>query len=250
MSKAGKTVLITGATGDFGKAFARKFYAGGFLLVLHGRNQAKLEALKAEFPDAQLLCFDITDRDCVVEALRDLDAVDVLINNAGGALGQEPAYESNLDDWASMIDSNVQGLVAVTHTMLPKMTAAGRGHIINIGSVASHKVFPLGNIYPATKHAVKVISEQLRLDLLGTNIRVSQIDPGPVYTEFSEKRWGDKQKVADFYAKMQPLIAEDIAEAVVFCTSRKSHINIDDLIINSISTAGTYLAGNKKSIFD
>ena len=249
MSKAGKTVLITGATGDFGKAFARKFYAGGFLLVLHGRNQAKLEALKAEFPDAQLLCFDITDRDCVVEALRDLDAVDVLINNAGGALGQEPAYESNLDDWASMIDSNVQGLVAVTHTMLPKMIAAGRGHIINIGSVAGNYCYPGGHVYNGCKAFVKQFSGALRADLIGKNVRVTNIETGIAETQFSTVRFkGDVEKAAAVYADTDTLKAEDVAESVYWVAIQPPHVNVSRLEITATMQATGPLLVHRKEV--
>jgi len=222
-----KTVLITGATGDFGVAFARKFSAQGCSLILHGRNADKLEAMQAEFPDARLLCFDITDMDAVKAGLKDIGSIDVLINNAGGAIGLEPAYESDLSDWLMMIDSNVRGLVAVTNMILPKMVEARHGHIINIGSTAGNYAYPGGHVYNGCKAFVKNFSGALRADLIDKNVRVTNIEPANVETEFSLKRFkGDAARAASIYEGANALQADDIAESVYWAASQPAHVNI------------------------
>lgn len=227
-----KTVLITGATGDFGIAFARKFAAQGYTLLLHGRNAEKLAALEAEFSDVHTLCFDITDIEATKDALQDLSGIDVLINNAGGAIGLEPAYESELSDWLSMIDSNVRGLVAVTNMILPKMVEAEHGHIVNIGSTAGNYCYPGGHVYNGCKAFVKQFSGALRADLIDKNVRVTNIEPANVETEFSLKRFkGDAERAASIYEGANALQADDIAESVYWVVSQPPHVNISRMEI-------------------
>ena len=247
MVNSEKTVLITGATGDFGKAFAQKFYDGGFSLILHGRNPEKLAALQEEFSGSQVLCFDITDMDAVAEALADFPAVDVLVNNAGGAIGQDPADESQLSDWMGMIDSNVRGLVAVTHAFLPKMVEAGRGHIINIGSVAGNYCYPGGHVYNGCKAFVKQFSGALRADLIGKNVRVTNIEPGIAETQFSLVRFkGDADRAAAVYADTDALQAEDVAESVYWVAAQPPHVNVSRLEIMSTMQATGPLSVHRK----
>lgn len=242
-----KTVLITGATGDFGRAFARRFADGGFSLVLHGRNAEKLAALEVEFPGCKTLCFDITDSDAVVAALADCPAVDVLVNNAGGALGQDSADEAKLSDWMGMIDSNVSGLVAVTHALLPKMVAAGSGHIINIGSVAGNYCYPGGHVYNGCKAFVKQFSGALRADLIGKNVRVTNVEPGIAETQFSLVRFkGDAEKAAAVYAGTDALQAEDVAESVFWVAAQPAHVNVSRLEIMSTMQATGPLSVHRK----
>jgi NADP-dependent 3-hydroxy acid dehydrogenase YdfG len=247
MVNSEKTVLITGATGDFGKAFAQKFYDGGFSLILHGRNPEKLAALQEEFPGSQVLCFDITDMDAVADALADFPAVDVLVNNAGGAIGQDPADESQLSDWMGMIDSNVRGLVAVTHAFLPKMVEAGHGHIINIGSVAGNYCYPGGHVYNGCKAFVKQFSGALRADLIGKNVRVTNIEPGIAETQFSLVRFkGDADRAAAVYADTDALQAEDVAESVYWVAVQPPHVNVSRLEIMSTMQATGPLSVHRK----
>ena len=242
-----KTVLITGATGGFGEAFAKKFSDEGYVLILHGRNSDKLATLKEQFPTCQTLCFDITDMDAITSALMDLSAVDVLINNAGGAIGLEPAYETELADWLMMINSKVSGLVAVTHAILPKMVAAGHGHIINIGSTAGNYVYPGGHVYNACKAFVKFFSGALRADLIDKNVRVTNIEPANVETEFSLKRFkGDEKRAASVYADTEVLQAEDIAESVYWAASQPAHVNISRMEIMSTTQANGPMAVHRK----
>lgn len=178
------SVLITGATGDFGKAFAAKFAAIGSKLFLHGRDKNKVDALVAQYPGSVGIVFDITDTDAMRKALNTLPAIDLLINNAGLALGLDKAYEANPDDWETMIDVDCKALTLVTREILPGMKERGRGHIINIGSTAGTYPYAGGNVYGAAKAFVKQFSLNLRADLTGTNIRVSNIEPGQVETQF------------------------------------------------------------------
>ncbi len=243
-----KTVLITGATGDFGRAFARKFFDGGYSLILHGRNAEKLAALQEEFPGSQTLCFDITDSDAVIEVLADVPTVDVLVNNAGGAIGQDAAFDSKLSDWMDMIDSNVRGLVAVTHALLPKMVEAGRGHIINIGSVAGNYCYPGGHVYNGYKAFVKQFSGALRADLIGQNIRVTNIEPGIAETQFSLVRFkGDADRAAAVYANTDALKAEDVAESVFWAAMQPPHVNVSRLEIMSTMQATGPLSVYRKT---
>lgn len=227
-----ETVLITGATGDFGRAFARRFAEAGSQLILHGRNAEKLEELKGEFPGAETLCFDITDREAIAEAMKNLPPVDLLVNNAGGALGQSAADESTLEDWLAMIEMNNASLVAITHPVLQAMSKRGSGHIINIGSTAGSYPYPGGHVYCAVKAFVKQFSLSLRADTYSKNIRVTNIEPGMVETQFSLVRFkGDKAAADAVYANTDPLTAEDIAESVFWAATLPEHMNINRIEI-------------------
>ncbi len=228
-----KTVLITGATGDFGKAFARRFAAIGSSLILHGRSAEKLAELKKEFSvPVHTMLFDITDRMAMEKSFNEIPAdfknIDLLVNNAGGALGMDKAYEASLDDWDEMVAMNVSGLMRMTHLVLPAMVASKRGHIINIGSIAGSYSYPFGNVYCASKAFVAHFSQTLRSDLQGTNIRVTNIEPGMVKTQFSLARFkGDQAKADAVYANTNPLTAEDIAETVFWSATLPPHMNIN-----------------------
>lgn len=248
MAYTPQTVLITGATGDFGRAFAEKFANAGAKLILHGRNQEKLDALKEDFPDAQTLCFDIGDQNAIVDALKDIDAPDLLINNAGGALGQEPAHEADLNDWVTMININVTGLITTTNTILPKMVARGSGHIINIGSVAGNYAYAGGHVYNGCKAFVRFFSGAIRCDLIDKNIRVTNIEPGIVETQFSLVRFkGDKDRADAVYQGADALQAEDIAESVFWAASQPPHVNISRLEVMSTTQATGGLVVHRKS---
>ena len=228
--------LITGATSGIGETTAR-LLASKYALILCGRRTERLELLKKELDaDVQLLTFDVRDRKSTSDSIASLPAewqnIDVLINNAGNAHGLSKIQDGNIDDWDAMIDINVKGLLYVSKAILPGMVERQSGHIINIGSVAGVEVYPNGNVYCASKHAVDAITKGMRLDLNGENIRVCSIDPGLVKTEFSEVRFkGDEQKAKKVYDGFSPLTAQDIAETIEFVLSRPPHVNIADLLI-------------------
>lgn len=232
-----KIVFITGATGDFGKAFAAKFADLGCSLILHGRSQEKLDALRQKFTvPVHTALFDITDRAEMEKAIKDLPSVfknvDLLINNAGGALGMDKANDADLDDWDQMIAMNVSGLVRMTKLILPTMVARQHGHIINIGSTAGNYPYPSGHVYCASKSFVKQFSLSLRSDLQGTNIRVTNIEPGMVQTQFSLARFkGDKEKADAVYANTAPLTADDIADSVLWAATLPTHVNVNRIEI-------------------
>lgn len=229
-------VLVTGATAGFGQAIARRFVAEGHRVIAAGRRRERLEALAAELGEALLpVALDVTDKVAIDTAVRGLPSgfsdIDVLVNNAGLALGLEPADSASLDDWETMISTNVNGVVYMTHALLPAMVARGRGHVINLGSVAANYPYPGGNVYGATKAFVRQFSLNLRADLVGRGVRVTDIEPGLCGgTEFSEVRFhGDKAKAAAVYEGVQPLTAEDIAEAVYWTASLPAHVNINTM---------------------
>jgi NADP-dependent 3-hydroxy acid dehydrogenase YdfG len=234
-----KTVLITGATSGIGKATAEAFAKNGFCLVLCGRRQERLDALHKSLGSqtkVTLLNFDVRDRDAVSQAIASLNApfseIDILINNAGNAHGLDTVDSANLDDWDAMMDINVKGLLYVTKAVLPQMIERNAGHIINIGSLAGKEVYPRGNVYCASKHAVDAINKGLRMDLNAYNIRVGAINPGLVETEFSEVRFkGDENRAKTVYQGYEPLKASDIAEIIHFVVTRPSHVNIADLLV-------------------
>ena len=227
-------LFVTGATAGFGAAITRKFVQEGHKVVASGRRGDRLAALVAELGDAVYpLVLDITDRaatESIVKKLpEDFAEVDVLVNNAGLALGLEPAHRVALDDWETMIDTNIKGLTRMTRALLPGMVDRGRGHIVNIGSVAGHYPYPGGNVYGATKAFVAHFNLNLRSDLLGTPVRVTNVEPGLVGgTEFSNVRFkGDDERASKFYDGTQPLTSEDIADAVFWVTTRPAHVNIN-----------------------
>ena len=237
--------FITGATSGFGAACARQFAAHGWRLIVCGRRQDRLEALRAELAatvPVHAVALDVRDEAAVNAAIANLPAefaeVDVLVNNAGLALGLEPAHQCAMADWQQMVDTNIKGLLYCTRAVLPGMVARDRGHIVNIGSVASNYPYPGGNVYGATKAFVRQFSLNLRADLLGTRVRVTNIEPGMAETEFSLVRFkGENTKSAQVYAGTQPLQAEDIADVVYWATTRPAHVNINTLEVMPVCQA-------------
>jgi 3-hydroxy acid dehydrogenase/malonic semialdehyde reductase len=235
-----KIVLITGASSGIGQACARFFAAEGARLILSARRVERLEELAQELShqhnkEHYILPLDIRNKAMVKKQLEtlpsELQSIDILINNAGLALDTLPLHQGIEDHWDTMIDTNIKGLLYVSREVIPGMLERGRGHVVNIGSIAGHECYPNGNVYSATKHAVHAISKSMRLDLLGSPVRVTEIAPGAVETEFSEVRWNDKQKATDFYKDFQPLMAQDIADAVLYCITRPPHVDIEEMII-------------------
>jgi 3-hydroxy acid dehydrogenase/malonic semialdehyde reductase len=228
-----KIVMITGATGGFGEAFARKFAASGCKLILTSRKPAKLDALAKALPvSVHKIIMDIRDRKAIEAAFAALPpefrAIDLLINNAGGAFGLESAQEAQLDDWQNMIEANDLGLVACTHCVLPEMVKRKGGHIVNIGSVSGTYPYPGGSVYCAAKAFVKQFSLALRADLIGTGVRVTNIEPGMVETPFSLNRFrGDAAKAAKVYEGANALTADDIAETVFWAATQPPRVNIN-----------------------
>ncbi|MFH1351699.1 MAG: SDR family oxidoreductase [Pseudomonadota bacterium] len=231
------SVFITGATSGFGKSCAYLFGKHGRNLILVGRRKKRLLELQGELgdkADVHIMALDVRDRSAVEAGIKNLPEpfqdVDILINNAGLAVGLEPAQETNLDDWENMVDTNIKGLIYCTRSLLPRMLARNRGHIINIGSVAGTWPYPGGNVYGATKAFVRQFSNNLRCDLLGTPIRVTNIEPGLAETEFSVVRLrGDVEKAAKVYEGTEPLMPEDIAGIVYWVANMPAHVNINNL---------------------
>ena len=236
----GKIVFITGASSGIGEGCARKFASQGSDVILNARNVAKLEELKKELEKAYdirvfLLPFDVRDRKAAVDALASLPenwkAIDVLVNNAGLVIGVDKEFEGNLDEWDVVIDTNIKALLAITRLVVPGMVERGRGHIINIGSIAGDAAYPGGSVYCATKAAVKALSDGLRIDLVDTPLRVTNVKPGMVETNFTVVRYrGDKQAADNFYKGIRPLTGEDIAETVYFAASAPEHIQIAEVM--------------------
>jgi 3-hydroxy acid dehydrogenase/malonic semialdehyde reductase len=229
-----QTVFVTGASAGFGAEIARRFIAAGAQVVVAARREDRLDQLVAELGErAHAVTLDVRDRAAVAAAIAALPApfgeIDVLVNNAGLALGLEPAPRANLDDWEQMVDTNCKGLMTVTRAVLPGMVARRRGHVVNLGSVAGTYPYPGGNVYGATKAFVHQFSLNLRSDLHGTGVRVTCVEPGLVGgTEFSLVRFsGQAEKAAAVYANTQPLTAGDVAEAVVWATAQPPHVNIN-----------------------
>ncbi|BCL74898.1 NAD(P)-dependent oxidoreductase [Jeongeupia sp. HS-3] len=242
-------VVVTGASAGFGQAIARRFVAEGHKVIAAGRRIERLQELAAELGPALLpLQLDVTDRDAVATAFASLPsgfaAIDLLVNNAGLALGVEPAYRTDLDDWERMIDTNIKGLVYCTRALLPGMVERGRGHVVNIGYTAGEWPYPGGNVYGATKAFVHQLSHNLRADLLGTPVRVSNIEPGLAGgTEFSSVRFhGDASKADAVYQNTQPLSADDIADTVYWVASRPAHVNINNVQLMPVCQANGPLA--------
>ncbi|MFK7972744.1 MAG: SDR family NAD(P)-dependent oxidoreductase [Bacteroidia bacterium] len=233
-----RTILITGATAGIGQACARIFaQEGNCRLILTGRRTERLSALAAELPvECLALPFDVRNADAVSRAIEGLSepwsAIDILVNNAGLAVGKGPLQEAPIDDWDRMIDTNIKGLLYMTRAVAPGMVARGKGHIINIGSVAGKEVYPGGGVYCGTKHAVDAISRGMRMDLLADGIKVSQVCPGLVDTEFSTVRFkGDKNQADSTYNGMTPLSGDDIAKVVSFVANLPAHMNIEDVVV-------------------
>jgi 3-hydroxy acid dehydrogenase/malonic semialdehyde reductase len=233
-----KTAFITGASSGIGRATAIALGQSGFRLVLTGRRRERLEELAQELTgvSTHLLTFDVRDRQAVEAAVQSLPAefqdIDVLINNAGNAHGLAPIQEGNPQDWDDMLDGNVKGLLYVSRAVLPSMTRRNVGHIINIGSIAGHETYVNGNVYSASKAAVASLTKGMRLDLLPHNIRVAEVNPGAVETEFSQVRFkGDNARAASVYKGFEPLKAEDIAEVIQFMVTRPAHVNIAEVLV-------------------
>jgi 3-hydroxy acid dehydrogenase/malonic semialdehyde reductase len=242
-----KTVLITGATSGIGKATAELMAKNNYKVILCGRRQdrlSELEAALSEYTEVHTLAFDVRDKEAVLERIGSLpesfSTIDVLINNAGNAHGLDPIQTGDLDDWDAMIDINVKGLLYVSKAIIPQMTERKSGHIINIGSTAAKEVYPNGNVYCGTKHAVDAISQGMRIDLNPFGIRVGAIHPGMVETEFSDVRFkGDVDRASNVYKGFTPLQAEDIADIIHFVVSRPYHVNIADLVVMSTAQASS-----------
>ena len=242
-----KTALITGATSGIGKATAELFAKNGIHLILCGRRQERLDALKVElgaFTKVMTLNFDVRDRTAVSKAIESISepfsTLDILVNNAGNAHGLDPIEEGSLDDWDAMLDINVKGLLYVSKAVIPQMVARQAGHIINIGSTAGKEVYPKGNVYCASKHAVDAINQGMRIDLNQYGIRVGAVNPGLVETEFSQVRFkGDEDRAETVYQGFQALKPEDIADIIHFVVTRPYHVNIADLVVMPTAQASS-----------
>lgn len=249
--------MITGATSGFGRATADLFARSGCNVIITGRRKEKLEALHhilQEKYDIKALsyCFDVRDMNQCVEMANDLVAreivPDILVNNAGLASGKDRIQEGLISDWEKMIDTNIKGLLYITRSILPLMITRNEGHVINIGSVAGHTVYPEGNVYNATKFAVKALNEAINLDLVGTGIRCCSIAPGAAETEFSKVRFhGDEEKAAAVYEGYEPLKAEDIADIIYYVVTTPPHVNITDLVVYPTAQRSVYVWDRKKS---
>lgn len=248
-----KIVFITGASSGIGAGCARKFASQGARLILNARNEDKLVAFKGELEKeygtkVYLLPFDVRDRKAAIDALASLPeewkAIDILINNAGLVIGVDKEHEGDLDEWDVMLDTNVRSLLAMTRLVVPGMVERGRGHIINIGSIAGDGAYPGGSVYCATKAAVKALSDGLRIDLVDTPLRVTNIKPGLVETNFSVVRFrGDKDKADNVYKGIRPLTGDDIAETVYFAASVPEYMQIAEMLVMPTNQAtGTIVA--------
>jgi NADP-dependent 3-hydroxy acid dehydrogenase YdfG len=244
-----KTILITGATSGFGKACAEYFAEQGWKLILTGRRTERLEALQQQLGDAvrQIIPLDVRDREQVLDQLGQLANIDVLLNNAGLALGLEPSWEVDLDDWETMVDTNIKGLMYCTRAILPQLVKQNGGHIVNIGSTAGAWPYPGGNVYGGTKAFVQQFSRNLRADLIGTRVRVSLVAPGMAESEFSNVRFkGDDEQAAKVYQGTESLQAEDIAETVFWIVSRPAHVNINAIELMPVDQAWGAFAVHRK----
>lgn len=249
-----KTALITGATSGIGKATAELFAKNGIHLILCGRRQERLDELQSKLgpqTKVHVLNFDVRDREAVRNILNslpeDFSNIDILINNAGNAHGLDTINEGSLDDWDAMLDINVKGLLYVSKAIIPLMVARKAGHIINIGSTAGKEVYPRGNVYCASKHAVDAINQGMRIDLNDHGIRVGAVNPGLVETEFSDVRFkGDTERAKTVYQGFQALRAEDIADIIYFVVTRPYHVNIADLVVMPTAQASSTIINKKK----
>ncbi len=244
-----KTVFITGATSGIGKACAEIFAKEKTNLILTGRRIERLKSLAKRLEmengiSIKCIKLDVRDYNEVKNAVISLDnkwnKIDILINNAGLARGFNKIYDGNKLDWDEMIDTNIKGLAYVSRHVFPLMIKRKKGHVINIGSTAGHEVYPNGNVYAATKYAVKALTQSIRIDVLDKGIKVSSVDPGMVETEFSLVRfWGDKKKANKVYNGLKPLTPEDVAEAVLFCATRPDNVNINEVILTPLAQASS-----------
>lgn len=235
-----RIALITGATSGIGEACARKFAEGGYDLIITGRNTDRLKAVEAAArglgADVMPLVFDVRDRKAATEAVQSLAGkwaeIDVLVNNAGLALGLEKEYEGDMDDWETMIDTNIKGLLTMTRLIVPGMVERNRGHVINIGSVAGDAAYAGGNVYCATKAAVKAITDGLRIDVADTAVRVTNVKPGLVETNFSVVRFhGDSERADNVYKGIQPLTGDNIADVALYAANAPAHVQIAEVLV-------------------
>lgn len=248
-----QTVFITGATSGIGKATAELFAKHKFKLILCGRRQERLERLKEQLSTItklHTLNFDVRDKDAVKNAVNSLPEefsdVSILINNAGNAHGLDTIQDGSIDDWDAMLDINVKGLLYVSKAIIPKMIAQNSGHIINIGSTAGKEVYPKGNVYCASKHAVDAINQGMRIDLNQQGIRVGAVNPGLVETEFSKVRFkGDDERAENVYKGFQALWPQDIADIIHFVVTRPYHVNIADLVVMPTAQASSTIVNKK-----
>jgi 3-hydroxy acid dehydrogenase / malonic semialdehyde reductase len=249
-----KTAFITGATSGIGLATARILSKNGYRLVLCGRRSDRLEAIQKELSPATevyTLCFDVRDKHTVKEQITGLPeswkSIDLLVNNAGNAHGLSSIHQGDMADWEAMIDINVKGLLYVSEQIIPGMVARKSGHIINIGSIAGKEVYPNGNVYCASKHAVDALTQGMRMDLNPFGIKVSEINPGLVETEFSLVRFkGDADRAKSVYAGYKPLSAEDIAEILLFMATRPPHVNLADVVVFPTAQASSTLVNKSQ----
>lgn len=248
-------ILITGASSGIGTACARIFAGAGAKLILAARRLERLQQLAdtlvKEFGiEIHLLQLDVRDRNAVEEAISTLPSawsdIDILINNAGLSRGLDKLHEGSFQDWEDMIDTNVKGLLYVSRYVIPGMVSRDRGHVVNLGSIAGHQTYPGGNVYCATKAAVRAISEGLKQDLLGTRVRVTSVDPGMVETEFSNVRFhGDAERANKVYQGVKPLTADDVADVIFFCVTRSPHININEVVLMPVDQASATLVNRR-----
>lgn len=247
-----KVILITGATSGIGEGCARKFASQGSNLILNGRNIQKLESLKEELEakygiEVLTLPFDVRDRKVAAEAISSLkgkwEDIDVLVNNAGLVFGLDKEFEGDFDEWNIVIDTNIKGLLSMTRLVVPGMVKRGKGHIINIGSLAGDYAYAGGNVYCATKAAVKALSDGLRIDLVDTPLRVTNVKPGMVETNFTVVRFhGDKERADNFYKGIKPLTGDDIAETVYFAASAPAHVQIAEVLLMPTNQANSFVS--------
>jgi 3-hydroxy acid dehydrogenase/malonic semialdehyde reductase len=248
-------ILITGASSGIGTACARIFAGAGAKLILAARRLERLQqlgdSLSKEFNTGiHLLQLDVRDRNAVESAISTLPSawsnIDILINNAGLSRGLDKLHEGSFQDWEDMIDTNVKGLLYLSRYVVPGMVSRDRGHVVNLGSIAGHQTYPGGNVYCATKAAVRAISEGLKQDLLGTRVRVTSVDPGMVETEFSEVRFhGNTERASTVYQGVTPLTADDVADVIFFCVTRSPHVNINEVVLMPVDQASATLVNRR-----
>ncbi|MHC5723886.1 MAG: SDR family oxidoreductase [Nostoc sp.] len=255
ISLKNQIILITGASSGIGTACARIFAGAGAKLILAARRLERLQQLadtlsKDFSTEFHLLELDVRDRSAVESAISTLPPawadIDILINNAGLSRGLDKLHEANFQDWEDMIDTNVKGLLYLSRYVVPGMVSRDRGHVVNLGSIAGHQTYPGGNVYCATKAAVRAISEGLKQDLLGTRVRVTSVDPGMVETEFSEVRFhGDTERANKVYEGVTPLTADDVADVIFFCVTRSPHVNINEVVLMPVDQASATLVNRR-----
>jgi 3-hydroxy acid dehydrogenase / malonic semialdehyde reductase len=255
ISLKNQIILITGASSGIGTACARIFAGAGAKLILAARRLERLQqladTLKKDFStEIHLLQLDVRDRSAVEAAVSTLppawSEIDILINNAGLSRGLDKLHEGSFQDWEDMIDTNIKGLLYLSRYVVPGMVNRDRGHVVNLGSIAGHQTYPGGNVYCATKAAVRAISEGLKQDLLGTRVRVTSVDPGMVETEFSEVRFhGDTERANKVYQGVTPLTADDVADVIFFCVTRSPHVNINEVVLMPVDQASATLVNRR-----